>query len=230
MNPDGGAQPFTVPDKFMVKGADEQPDYKAIVEKMGQSYNHLEKRLGTGDVPPKTADEYKLDKYLPDGFDAKPEAVKPILEKFHKAGLTNAQLQVVMGTFGEQLSAGLAAEKAGHAQATEALKKTWGESFGQNMGAANTALAAYTADDPELKAQFSDPKLANNPAIIRLLAKVGADLGEDRPAGGLDGATAESIDEIRKSKAYTDSKDPGHAEAVRKVTEAYAKGYKANRE
>lgn len=222
-------QPFTIPDKFMVKGADEQPDFKAIVEKIGQSYTHLEKRLGTGDLPPKTADEYKLEKYLPDGMEPNQEALKPILGGFHKLAMTQRQVQGVMSMFGEQLGAGQAAETATREAGLAALKTAWGDTYDQQIINAKAGRDAYTATDKELAAILATPKYANDPVVIKLLANVGADLNEDRPANTLDGAAAESIDEIRKSKAYTDTKDPGHADAVRKVTDAYAKGYKANR-
>jgi hypothetical protein len=228
---DGGEnpQPFAVPDKFMVKGADDQPDYKQIVEKLGQSYSHLEKRLGTGDIPPKTADEYKLEKYLPDGMEANQEALKPILGSFHKLGLTQGQVQGVMSVFGEQLAAGQVAEKAAFDSGIAALKTAWGDKYELQIANAKSGLAAYTAQDKELAAILATPKYANDPAIIKLLAIVGADLNEDTPPNELDGAAAESIDELRKSKAYLDPKDPGHADAVRKVNDAYTKGYKANR-
>lgn len=225
----GEVQPFAIPEKFMVKGADEQPDFKAIVEKMGQSYTHLEKRMVTGDVPPKTADEYKLEKYLPEGMESNEEALKPILGGFHKLGLTQGQVQGVMSMFGEQLGAGQAAETATKEAGFAALKTAWGDQYEANLANAKTGLAAYTAKDKELAALLATPKYANDPAIIKLLATVGADLNEDSPPNALDGAAAESIDELRKSPAYLNPKDPGHADAVRKINDAYAKGYKANR-
>ena len=227
---DGGdPQPFTIPEKFMVKGADDQPDFKAIVEKLGQSYSHLEKRLGTGDVPPKSADEYKLERYLPEGMEPNQEALKPILAEFHKLDLSQRQVQGVMSIFGTQVAAGQAAEDAAREVAAAALKTVWGDSYEQQMNAAKIAKTAYTANDADLARDLAKPKYADDPVVIRLLAAVGGDLNEDTPANTLEGAAAESIDEIRKSKAYTDPKDPGHADAVRKVNEAYAKGYKANR-
>lgn len=227
---DGQSQPFQVPEKFMVADQEGQPDYKAIVEKIGQSYTHLEKRLGTGDMPPRTADEYQLENYLPEGMEPNPESVKPVLTEFHKLGLTQKQVQGVMSVFGQQVGAGLAQEKAGFEAGQAALKAAWGDQFDQRIGDARKALSAYSAEDPELKRLAEDPQLSNNPLVVRLLAMVGAELGEDRPAHSMGGAAAESIDEIRKSKAYFDPKDPGHSDAVRKVNEAYARGYKAVRQ
>lgn len=226
---DGQPQPFQVPEKFMVADQAGQPDYKAIVEKIGQSYTHLEKRLGTGDLPPKSADEYQLDNYLPNGMEPNPEAIKPVLTEFHKLGLTQKQVQGVMSVFGQQVGAGLAQEKAAFESGQAALKSAWGDQYDQRLADAKKGLAAYSAEDPELKRLAEDPKLSNNPLVIRLLSMVGAELGEDRPVHAMDGAAAESIDEIRTSKAYLDPKDPGHADAVRKVNDAYTKGYKAVR-
>lgn len=227
---DGQTQPFQVPEKFMVAGQDGQPDYRAIVEKLGQSYAHLEKRLGTGDLPPKSADEYQLERYLPEGMEPNQEAVKSSLAEFHKLGLTQKQVQGVMAVFGQQVDAGLARKKEGFESGQAALKSAWGEQYDRHLADARKAFEAYATEDPELKQLAADPELSNNPLVLRLLALAGAELGEDRPPRAMEGAAAERIDEIMRSKAYFDPKDPGHAAAVRTVSEAYAKGYRANRQ
>jgi hypothetical protein len=221
--------PFTVPEKFMVKGADDQPDFKAIAEKIGQSYSAMEKRVGTGDIPPKSAEDYKLETFLPEGVEPNQEVLKPVLSEFHRLGLTQGQVQGVMNVFGSQVAAGQASEKEGYVAGAAALKSAWGDEYQQRLSDAKAGLSVYTAADKELAALLTAPKYANDPAIIRLLSAVGADLKEDKPVHGMDGPAADSIDEIRTSKAYLDPKEPGHADAVRKVNEAYTRGYKANR-
>ena len=224
-----GAAEYQIPEKFMVMGEDGQPDYKSITGKLGQSYAHLEKRFGSGDVPPTTADEYQLEKYLPDGMEPVDANIKPILGEFHKLGLTQKQVQGVMNVFGQQVELGLSQEKAGFESGQATLKAAWGGEYDARLASAKKAIAAYGAEDPEIAKIAADPKLSNNPLIVRLLSLAGADLNEDRPAKAMEGAAAESIDEIRKSPAYLNPKDPGHADAVRKVNEAYTKGYRATR-
>jgi len=52
----------TIPDKFKVVTEDGSVDYKATVAKMNDSYTYLEKKVGTGEVAPKSVDEYKLER------------------------------------------------------------------------------------------------------------------------------------------------------------------------
>ena len=51
-----------IPDKFKVTAEDGSVDYKATVAKMNESYSYLEKKVGTGEVAPKSVDEYKLER------------------------------------------------------------------------------------------------------------------------------------------------------------------------
>ncbi|HBA72210.1 MAG TPA: hypothetical protein DCZ63_08500 [Geobacter sp.] len=221
----GGA--FVIPDKFLVKNAAGEIDHKGTLEKLGQSYTHLEKRLGAGEAPPETPDKYKLDKYLPDGYDEKPEAMKPIIERFHKAGLNNKQLQEVMNVFGEQLANGLAQEKADMTAAMGTLKQAWkGAEYDKNMERANVALNTLAAPE-EVKAITGDPKLMNNPNLIRLLAAMGRELEDDHSArDSIDAAEIDSLDELYTSEAYTNAKHKDHDRVVTKMQAAFARGYK----
>ena len=51
-----------IPDKFKVTAEDGSVDYKATVAKLSESYTGLEKRVGTGDIAPKSVDEYKVER------------------------------------------------------------------------------------------------------------------------------------------------------------------------
>lgn len=214
---------FEIPEKFLVKNG-EEVDHKATLAKMGQSYKELEKRIGTGDLPPKSADEYKVEKYLPDGFDENPEAVKPILGKMHELGLTNKQVQGILNIFGETMGSGLAQERASMEAGLAALKEHWGEKTQQNLAAANRALELL-ADDEEKKA-LSDPKIANNPFLLRFLEKVNRELGEDRLPDDMGTVDSEELAALRKNPAYWDEKHPEHKAIVDKVNAIYQQGSK----
>ncbi|MDC5554952.1 hypothetical protein OHX01_17970, partial [Acinetobacter baumannii] len=80
----------SIPDKFKVTAEDGSVDYKATLSKMNESYTGLEKRIGSGDLPPKDVAGYKVDR---DGFDFKQfksdESNQAFLTKAHEHGITN---------------------------------------------------------------------------------------------------------------------------------------------
>lgn len=219
---DGG---FTIPEKFLVNGADGTPDYKAIVEKALPAYVNLEQRLSAGEAPPEAPDKYKLDKYLPDGYEANPEKEKAILAKLHGLKLNNAQAQGVLSYYGELLGQGLAQEKADMATAMGTLQKEWGTEYEKNLGRANMALSTLSTPE-EVKAITGDPKLMNNPALIRLLARMGEELEDDKAANQMGAGEIEDIDQLRRSEAYLNEKHPDHGRVREKVAAAYTRGYK----
>ena len=216
---------FVIPEKFLVKGADGKEDWQQIARKALPAYTALEKRFGAGEAPPETPDKYKIDNYLPDGFERNPEREKGVLAKLHPLGLNNKQAQGVLGLFGELLGGAVAEEKADMESAMAALKGEWQESFDKNMGRANYALSTL-GDAETVKAITTDPKMMNNPALIKLLAKMGENLEDDTDANQIHGGEIEEIDQLKRSEAYLNEKHPDHARVVAKVSAAYARGYK----
>jgi len=212
----GSAEPvkLEVPEKF--KAADGTLNQDALLK----SYTELEKRLGTGDAPPKTPDEYKLDYKLPEGVTVDKEAEKSFLASCHAQGMTNKQVQFVMdkyaGILGEQAKTATVTKE----QAITDLKTAWGDKFDENMTLARKAFAAIAdeADRAELQKQ------GNNPAFLRMLAKIGANLKEDTPPIGspLPAGSDDEIQALMRSPAYWNAKDPEHLNVKAKV-EAYHK-------
>lgn len=221
----GGDAAIEIPEKFRVMSESGELDHQATMQKVLGSYTHMEKRLGSGDVPPKSAEEYKLEAFLPEGFEADQEKMKGHLGYFHGLGLTNSQVQGVMNRFGFVLGEGVASEKAGFEAAQAELKENWGADFEKNKSLSNLVVATFA--DKEDIAALQDPKVANNPPLQRLLAKIGLDLTtEDRPAGGEDsGSGGDSIEALQKSKAYWDPKHPEHTATKAKVTAYYEKKF-----
>ena len=91
----------TIPDKFKVM--DESTgtvDYKATLAKMNESYTGLEKRVGTGDLPPKTEDEYTSER---EGFSfdefKQDEGNKAFLKSAHAHGITNKQMDFLLSEY-----------------------------------------------------------------------------------------------------------------------------------
>lgn len=223
----GEDEEFTIPEKFLAKTADGAIDYQAVLKKALPAYTAMEKRMGSGEAPPKSADEYKLEPYLPEGSTIPPESEKRIFGDMHALGLNNKQLQGVMGLFGTYLGENIAQEKASMESAMSSLKTVWpGEGeYDKNLKQANYALKML-APAPLYKSVTSDPKLMSNPALVQLLAAMGDELKEDTSREHLDDATTESIGTLKRSPAYLDTKHPDHKSVVAQVSEAYSKGYK----
>ncbi len=219
-----GGQHFQIPEKFVVKGADGAEDWQGTALKVAQSYQHLEKRMGSGDLPPESAEGYQLENYLPEGYERNAEAEKPLLGKFHELGLSNKQAQGVMSLYGEVLGNALATEKTSMESAMQRLQsEVWtkpGE-YQRNLDRSNFALSL--ADDALVQRITNNPQLMNNPDVIELLAFFGSEFEEDRPPEDLTPGEIEDMESLRHSEAYLDPKHPDHKRTVEKVSAYYAR-------
>jgi hypothetical protein len=88
-----------IPEKFRVMSG-EALDVEASARKMAESYNQLQARMGTGDVPPKGADEYTIT--VPDAFKesfVEDDRTKAFRSDALAAGLTQKQFDFVIGKY-----------------------------------------------------------------------------------------------------------------------------------
>lgn len=213
-------QPDLIPEKYRVLGADGKTvDELASLKKLAaDGYAPLAKRLGSGDLPPTKAEEYKF--AAPQGFEqtkfdefVKDPETQSFVKEAHAKGFTNDQLNFVMSKWLER-----APQLAEGAQALTVddtiknLKDTWKEEaeFSKNMGAAYRASVAL---GQKLNMSFQDLEtagLGNNPTFIRLMAALAPELAEDNPPGGQGGGGA-NIDEQIKELDDKLSKLPRHS-------------------
>lgn len=224
----GAATTTKIPEKYQVKKEDGTLDVEASSLKLAEAYGNLEKRIGTGDIPPKAAGDYEI--AVPDMFkDAIDPKTDPIMQDFitkaHAAGFTQKQMDLAMGEYfaiAPQLVASsvqLSAEDC-----TAQLRTEWktDDQYKSEVGKAYKAAVGYAGDD----ADYIIKTYGNDPKVIRMLNRVGAEMGEDKslaPAGSSSGG--QSVDALMSSPAYNDPKDPNHArvsEQVRKHFEAQA--------
>lgn len=222
----GGADaPASVPEKYLVKNEDGTPNWEASALKQAQGYQHLAQKLGT-DAPPKTPEEYAPE--LPQGLTLDALKTDPMFAGFlkgaHAKGLSNAQVSYVLGEFQQRMQL-MEDQKSDPGVAEAELGKVWTTPQQMEKGLANSfrGAKAFAADDEHAKRL--DEKFGNDPDFIRLMAKVGSELGEDRPPEGLSSVEQESLESLMSSAAYTDAKNPQHASTVAKVRALYAKKY-----
>lgn len=223
-----------IPDKLIAKNEDGSINHEktakrilATTNKAVSSYTALEKRLGAHEPPPEKEDGYKLDyTSLPENMRPTPESEKSFLKHFHGLGLNNKQAQGIMNKYTELVLSGVELQNKTVPEVEAELQKNWGEGFDGNIKGAQLAINALLADDEDKgnigKIGF-DGRVTYR-ILMKVLAKVGADLKEDNPPAG-EGAGEESIEMLQKSEAYWNQQHPEHAATVRKVQAFYKKKY-----
>lgn len=216
-----------IPEKFVVKGADGKEDFQATALKLArEGYLPLEKRLGGGDAPPKTAEGYKVN--VPEALAekikaedlAKDEGFKGFLSKLHAAG---ASQKVVDAAVSEMLERGVKLREtmpvldAVEAEATLRQSDGWKSDaeYTRQVRAAFQAGKQYAG--PDFDGIMKD--YGNDPRVVRMLANVGAELTEDTQASPeAQTQLQESLDTLMASKAYLNERDPQHSQVFAKVS------------
>lgn len=217
-----------LPEKFRVMGEDGKLSIESSARKLAENYTHLEKRMGSGDAPPKTSDEY-APKVEVEGFNWEEFKADPRMQSFmktaHAKGITNDQMSFILGEYAQRAPelVGGAAELDSQTATTQ-LREVWktDAEFKQNIGLAFRAFNSL-ADDAD-KGRIDE--IGNNPMVIRMLAKVGAEMQEDAPAGGdVNLEEQQSIRDLMKSPAYMDPKHADHERVSAQVKAYYQKRY-----
>ncbi|HFN3646602.1 TPA: hypothetical protein ACHFNW_002714 [Enterobacter hormaechei] len=217
-----------LPEKFRVMGEDGKLSIESSARKLAENYTHLEKRMGSGDAPPKTSDEY-APKVEVEGFNWEEFKADPRMQSFmktaHAKGITNDQMSFILGEYAQRAPelVGGAAALDSEAASTQ-LREVWktDAEFNKNIGLAFRAFNSL-ADDAD-KGRIDE--IGNNPMVIRMLAKVGAEMQEDAPAGGdVNLEEQQTIRDLMKSPAYMDPKHADHERISATVKAYYQKRY-----
>jgi hypothetical protein len=220
-----------IPEKLRVNKDDGSFDLEASSRKMAEAYGTLEKRIGTGDLPPKEASEYKVTvpDALKEAFDPATDAgMQGFLTGALDAGLTQKQVDFVMGKYFElapQLAAGAAQFDAN--TATAELKKTWATDadFNRNVRNAFVGTNAVAAKAGMTVDEIMSSPLGNDPKFLRLMAAIGPEFQEDVPPGGSKMTSEGDINALLSSEAYTNPKHADHAKVSEQVRNYYARKY-----
>lgn len=236
------AQPWAAPDKYQVKTADGAIDWEATARKIDEGRSHLEKRMGSGDVPPADVAGYKLavpEQYAEalQGWDpAADTKLQAFLGDAHKAGMTQPQVDLVLREFGrvtsEMKSATAAPTPEAQAEQVAAdLRKVWGNDgeFDQNVGQAFKAANALASKAGMSYDDIEAAGLGNNPAFLRIMAAIGAEMGEDTPAGtqATQGPASEGwkdqVAQLKAEKAAMPERDPRRQSIQNQINALYEK-------
>lgn len=208
----------SIPEKFKVVTEDGAVDYKATVAKMNESYSYLEKKVGTGEVAPKSADEYKIERedFNFEDFKAD-ESNQQFLAEAHKHGITNKQLDFLLFEYDKRaVDLVSTSSQFDTDQTVQSLQAEWGFNYETNIfSAIKAARSAGLTDD-----QINDPVIGNNPAIIKALSYFGSQMTEDKPINS-GTAVKTDVQSLMRSEAFFDSKHPEHKSVKAQVDAFY---------
>ncbi len=220
-----------IPEKLRVLKDDGTLDLEASSRKVVEAYTNAEKRIGSGDIPPKTAEEYAVT--VPDAFKEAFNAeedpgFKDFREKAHKLNFTQPQLDLVMASYFDmapKLVQG--AMILDEAAATAELQKTWATpaDFDKNLKHSYLATETIAKKAGIPIADIMASPLKNDPMFHRLMAVIGPELMEDSNPGGDILGGEDAVNEMMNSEAYKDRNHQDHAKVSAKVKAYFEKKY-----
>jgi len=226
--PPADAPASPIPAKYQVKTADGQVDVDASMAKWSEGHSNLEKRLGAGDAPPATPEDYAPT--LPQGLTMETLKADPLFSGFlkgaHARGMSNADVSFVLESYQARMALANSPE-AGEAQ----LRKDWVTDDQMERGLAESyrAVAAFTNGDKDRMARI-EAKFGNDPDFVWLTAQIGKELQEDTSVqGGLTGGEQQTRESLMSSPAYFDPKHPDHGKVTAQVRALYEKQFPSGR-
>ncbi|SEB73159.1 hypothetical protein SAMN05216178_2041 [Pseudomonas saponiphila] len=187
-----GATHDWMPEKYRTSKEDGSLDLDASSRKMAEAYRHLESRMGSGDAPPKSADDYTVKLEGVEGFNwdefKADESTQSFLKGAHAKGLTNDQVQYVIG---EYMKAAPGLIEGGvqltQQDCTAALKSVWTDDQTMRTNVTASFRAAEAFANPEGQPgsfQNLAAKYGNDPDFIAFTANIGKELREDSQING----------------------------------------------
>lgn len=223
------AQPQTfMPEKYQVVKQDGSLDLEQSARKLSESYNHLEKRLGSGgDIPPRQMEDYDIDLHSEllsfDDFKQEPENIE-FLKKAHELGMTQKQLEFVLSEYAERLpELAQMGKELNIEDAYNSLSQVWTNEreFNSNLTVAYQAFQRYAS--PEDLQRIDE--IGNNPIVIKLLANIGKTLQEDAGIGKSLGYQVEDVKKLMMSETYRNPSHPDHKSVHEQVRQYYQTTY-----
>lgn len=149
------------------------PSEKDPPEEATKKWQEIYTKLGR----PETPEQYAASLPVIEGLQWDPAVETAFKQTAHQLGLTTPQLKGVLDFYGQtvvqQMEAGLKTLKESRA----ALEQEWGPRTDYNLQLAQKAMAHY--GDADLAARLDQTGWGNDPALVKLFAKLGAELAED---------------------------------------------------
>lgn len=178
----------------------------------------------TEPAPINSADDYKveIDGFDFDGFKGIEEN-KAFLDRAQQAGISNDQLKFVLGEYNDLIPKVMeGAQQFKTEDCTASLQKDWGDSTKENLG---LALKAAQSAGLTIEQINADPAIGNNPAVIKMLAHFGKQMGEDTSLKNTQPSSGENIQQLMQSEAYMNPSHPDHMRVYQLVQRSYEKNF-----
>ncbi|WP_225760231.1 hypothetical protein [Leclercia sp. Marseille-Q4284] len=212
------------PEEFRVMTGD-QLDVNATAAKLAEAYKA---RAAFGTIPANDEEYQPVEIAGGAKWEEVKEldAVKAFAAEAKKLGMTNEQFAYALKTVAAAEVDGRNYAMNHNKEASEQqLREEWKDpnSYDLNIKAASAAVKAFI---PAAEQAAFTTRYGNDAQVIKLLAKIGAEVSEDSPLGLTSAtASAEDVKSLMTSEAYLDSKHPEHAATMAKVQRFYAKQY-----
>lgn len=186
---------------------------------------------------PESPDGYELPEVeLPEDVEIDEEFLAEFKEKAHELGLNKTQVGEFYKWYMDKMGGMLAemeelqAERRAEAEAQ--LRKEWGAKYEENLKKAQSVLKNFADEDVLTEIEASG--LGNNPALIKIFAKIGQSLSEDalegKSAGRFTMTPEEAKKEILRIKSdpnhpINDEFHPEHKQALEYIESLYKMAY-----
>jgi hypothetical protein len=218
---DPAPAPFEFPEAFRVVNG-EEVDLTASAAKLAEAY---QARAAYGEIPAADGEYNPVEGLAMPWEEIKQlEAVQGFAAKAKELGMTHEQFAYSLQTISQAERDGRAMQIEEDRQTNEAkLREEWKEPavFDEQIKNARTGLNLL----PEAERQDFMTRYGNDANIIRLLAKIGGEIGEDAPVHTPTIVSGEDAKALMQSEAYRDSKHPEHAAVMAKVQKYYESTY-----
>lgn len=172
---------------------------------------------------------------IPEGISDAKAALPAFAETFAKAGMTQAQVDTVLGAYyelaGSEQAGGLVKRNELASASKLALEKKWGVDAPKKLASAEMALA--TLGSPELVKLVGETGLGNHAHFVEFLANAAELMKEDPATGKLSAGgfasgsqqASQEIDMLYANKEFRDQyynpNDSGHAQAQARMQRLY---------
>ena len=135
---------------------------------------------------------YELE--APEGYPIPADKLKSLTAHFNEIGLTREQAEKQIEYMSRQYAEFQESQKSQRRAWISEIKEFGGEKFKETVADAKRALAQFD-DDGSIRGMLNETGYGDNPAIIKIFAKVGRALAEDRIIGKAGEITEKPLEE-----------------------------------